>query len=56
MEEKKQTGRPVANEEAREIRFGIRMNKKEHEELKNKAKKNNMSVADYIRYLVEKDK
>lgn len=44
-------------ENSREIRFGIRMNKEEHQEWTKKAKEKGFkSISDYLRYLVKNDK
>lgn len=56
MEEKKKMGRPLTSEKARAIRFNVRLDEKEHQELLEKARKNNMKAAEYIRYLIKKDK
>ncbi len=57
MEEKMtKMGRPLTSEEVRNIRFIVRLDKKERQELDEKAKKNNMTSAEYIRYLIKKDK
>lgn len=54
MKEKK--GRPFITGQPKEINLSVRLDKNEHEELKKKAKKNNMGIAEYIRYLIKKDK
>lgn len=56
MEEKKKMGRPLTSEEPRTIRLSLRLDKKEHQELLEKATKKGMSIAEYLRYLVKKDK
>lgn len=56
MQEKKKMGRPLTAGDTRNIRFTIRLADNEHEEIKRKAKEKGMSIADYIRYLVKKDK
>lgn len=56
MEENKKMGRPLTSEEARTIRFTVRFDKAELDELNAKAKKNNMKSAEYIRYLIKKEK
>lgn len=40
----------------RTTRFTIRLNKEEHEEFIKKAKKKGMTISEYLRYLVKKDK
>ena len=55
-ENKRNAGRPPISGKTKSIRFGIRLNEKEHQELSETAKKNGMSIAEYIRYLIEKDK
>lgn len=42
--------------EKKTTRFTIRLNKKEHQEFIKKAKRKNLSIAEYLRYLVENDK
>lgn len=56
MENKKKMGRPLTSDSARDIRFTVRLSKKEHQDLQEKAKKNNMGIAEYIRYLIQKEK
>ena len=56
MENKKKMGRPLTSDSVRSIRFTVRLSKEEHQELTRKAKKNGMGNAEYIRYLIEKDK
>lgn len=56
MEGKKKMGRPLTSEEPRTIRLSLRLDNKEHQELKEKAEKKNMNIAEYIRYLVKNDK
>ena len=53
MENKKKMGRPLTSDELRTIRLSLRLDKKEHQELTLKAKKNNMNIAEYIRYLIK---
>lgn len=40
----------------RTTRFTIRLNKEEHEEFIKKAQKKGMTISEYLRYLVKKDK
>ena len=56
MKEKKKMGRPLTSESTRNIRFNVRFDKKEHQELLKKAKNHNMNAAEYIRYLIKNDK
>lgn len=49
-------GRPTLSGKPKNIRFGIRLTEEEHREIKEKAKKKGMSIAEYIRYLIEKEK
>lgn len=56
MNNKKKKGRPPMSDKSKTIRFGIRLNEDEHQEFIKKAAKKGMTVADYIRYLVKKDK
>lgn len=49
-------GRPLTSEKPRTIRFAVRLDEKEHKELIEKAKKNKMKCAEYIRHLIKKDK
>ena len=41
--------------ENREIRFAVRFTTEEHRKAKEIAQKNNMKLAEYIRYLLEKE-
>lgn len=41
--------------ENREIRFAVRFSKEEHRRAKELAKLNNMTLAEYIRMLLEKE-
>ena len=43
------------NMENREIRFAVRFTTEEHRKAKEIAQKNNMKLAEYIRYLLEKE-
>ena len=56
MREKKKMGRPLTAGATRDIRFTIRMAENEHQEIQKKASGKGMSIAEYIRYLVKKDK
>lgn len=56
MQKEKKMGRPLTSDSVRDIRFTVRLDKKEHQELLEQAKNNNMNAAEYIRYLIEKDK
>ena len=56
MEKNKKMGRPLTSKEARTIRFTVRLDKKEHQELLKKSKTYNMTSAEYIRYLIKKNK
>lgn len=56
MDSKKKMGRPLTSEKTRDIRFNVRLDEKEHQELIQKAKQHNMKAAEYIRYLIKKDK
>ena len=55
-ENNKVVGRPLTSEKPRTIRFAVRLDEKEHDELKQLAKKNNMTSAEFIRYLIQKEK
>lgn len=52
----KNSGRPLTSEKPRTIRFGVRLDEKEHQELLEKAKKNNMKAAEFVRCLIKKAK
>ena len=56
MDNKKKMGRPLTSDGVRDIKFIVRLDRTEREELDKKAKKNNMTSAEYIRYLIKKDK
>lgn len=56
MNNKKKMGRPLTSEKVRDIRFNVRLDEKEHQELLEKSKRHNMKAAEYIRYLIKKDK
>lgn len=56
MEERKKRGPHYKNGMPKEKRFTIRLDEKEHQEFIEKAKKKNMTIAEYLRYLVKKDK
>lgn len=56
MKDNVKMGRPLTSEEPRTIRLSLRLDKKEHEELKEKAKKKNMTISEYLRYLFKNDK
>lgn len=56
MENKKKFGRPYITGKPKKINLSVRLDESEHQELQNKARKNNMGIAEYIRYLIEKDK
>lgn len=55
MKEKKKMGRPLTANQIRNIRFTVRMAENEHQEIKKQAEKYNMTIAEYIRYLVKED-
>lgn len=55
-ENKKVVGRPLTSEKPRTIRFAVRLDEKEHQELQDLSKKNNMTSAEFIRYLIKKEK
>lgn len=55
-ENKKVVGRPLTSEKPRTIRFAVRLDEKEHRELQELAKQNNMTSAEFIRYLIKKEK
>lgn len=56
MNKKKKMGRPLTGDTVRDIRFNVRLAKKEHQELLEKAKEHDMNAAEYIRYLIKNDK
>lgn len=56
MEDKKKVGRPYTSGKPKDIKTTVLLDKEEHEELKKKAEKNGMGIAEYIRYLIKKDK
>ena len=43
-------------ENGKVVKFSIRITTEEHQEIKQKAEKQNMTASNYIRYLVKKDK
>ncbi len=55
MKENKK-GRPYQSGIPKNIRLTLRLDENEHKILQDKAKKNNMNIAEYLRYLIEKDK
>ena len=55
MEEKKM-GRPFKNKERKTVKSTIRFTEEEYKETQKKAISKKMSIADYIRYLIRKDK
>ena len=55
-ENNKVVGRPLTSEKPRTIRFAVRLDEKEHQELQQLAKQNNMTSAEFIRYLIKKEK
>lgn len=56
MGENKKRGPHYQSGIPKNIRLTIRLDKDEHQELKQKAKDKKMSIAEYIRYLVKNDK
>lgn len=56
MEEGKKRGPHYQSGIPKDIRLTVRLDKEEHQDLKEKAQKKNMSIAEYIRYLVKNDK
>ena len=56
MKDNKKFGRPYITGKPKTINLSVRFDEKEHQELKEKAEKNNMKIAEYIRYLIKKDK
>ncbi len=56
MKEEKKKGPHYKSGIPKNIRLTIRLDKVEHKEMQDKAEKNGMSIAEYIRYLVKKDK
>lgn len=56
MKANKKMGRPLTSDKPRTIRFAVRLDEKEHQELKEKAAKNGMGMAEYIRYLIKNSK
>lgn len=56
MKKETKMGRPKLENDVRSVRFIVRLNQQEREELDRKAKKNNVSSAEYIRQLIKKDK
>lgn len=53
---KNKMGRPFLSGVPKTIRLTVRLDENEHQELQKKAKKNGMGIAEYIRYLIKKDK
>lgn len=56
MKEEGKKGRPYASGKPKKINVSVRFDEDEHKELAKQAKKNNMGIAEYIRYLIEKNK
>ena len=57
VESQKKKGRSFANKQyAKNKRYTIRLDDEEHKDWQEKANKRNMSISDYLRYLVKKDK
>ena len=53
---KNKMGRPYISGNPKTIRLTVRLDENEHKELIKKAKTNNMGVAEYIRFLIKRDK
>lgn len=56
MKKKGKMGRPLTSEKPRTIRFNVRLDEKEHQELLEKSKRHGMTSAEYIRYLIKQSK
>lgn len=52
----KKMGRPFKDEEKKEVTYKIRFSQEEKNEAEKKASLKNMKLAEYIRYLIRKDK
>lgn len=49
-------GRPPKGENKKTIRYTIKLSKQEHQIIKEKAQKNGLSIAEYLRELALKDR
>jgi len=56
MKEDKKIGRPFTSGKPKNIKTTVLLDEDEHKELQKKAKENGMGIAEYIRYLIKKDK
>lgn len=56
MEKEIKKGRPYVSGKPKKINVSVRFDEDEHKELTKQAEKYNMGVAEYIRYLIQKNK
>jgi predicted DNA binding CopG/RHH family protein len=56
MEKQAKMGRPFLSGNPKKIKITIMLDEKEHQEIKEKASKNDLSISEYLRRLAKKDK
>lgn len=56
MEKENKKGRPFITGKPKKIKITVMLDEEEHKELKLKANKNNLTISEYLRSLMKKDK
>lgn len=54
--ENEKKGRPFITGKPKNIKITVMLDEEEHKIIKEKAKKNNMTMSEYLRFLAKKDK